>query len=246
MKNIMDLEIIMPVYNEEERIDATILSFYKEIRGHIRFKFIISEDGSTDQTKVILERLSRRIPMTILTESTRQGYSQGVLRALRESQAQYVCCVDSDGQYDPKDFWKLWRHRFTSDVVVGYRRNRHDTFFRVMLSRMFYHVFRNAFPKNIHDPSCSFVLFHRNVVKKLTPILGLTNEGFWWEFMARIHQLRFSVSEHVIHHRSRILGKSQIYSLWSIPVIGIRHVVAMLKIILLPNVAEFDQNATKR
>lgn len=246
MKNIMDLEIIMPAYNEEERIAATILSFYKELKGHIRFRFIISEDGSTDQTKVILERLSHRIPMTILTQNTRQGYSQGVLRALRESKAEYVCCVDSDGQYDPKDFWKLWKLRFTGDVVVGYRSNRHDSFFRVMLSRIFYHVFRYAFPKNIHDPSCSFVLFHRNVVKKLTPILGLTNEGFWWEFMARIRQLRFSVSEQVVRHRSRILGKSQIYSLWSIPMIGIRHVVAMLRVILLPKVVGFDQNVIKR
>ena len=235
MKNTIDLEIIMPVYNEEGGIESTILSFYKEIGGKIRFRFIISEDGSTDGTKSILARLSRKVPMVILSKNERLGYSKGVLRALRFSRAPYVCCIDSDGQYDAKDFWTLWNARHASDVVTGYRKRRVDTTLRIILSRIFYLCFFPLFPKNIHDPSCSFILLHRSVVDALIPVLGLTNEGFWWEFMARVRQSQFSVREYVIYHKQRISGNSQIYSAWSIPIIGIRHGIAMLRVMLSPN-----------
>ncbi|MBP9813936.1 glycosyltransferase family 2 protein [Candidatus Woesebacteria bacterium] len=230
MKHPIELEIIMPVYNEEDGIASVILSISQEIGNRIRFRFVISEDGSTDKTRAILQKLSRKVPMILLTESERAGYSQGVLRALRVSRAPFVCCVDSDGQYDPKDIWKLWNARNKSDVVIGNRIMRRDSVFRVVMSRLFYYSFYFLFPKNIHDPSCSYILFRQEVARTLVNVLGLTNEGFWWEFMARVKQYGYSVREQRVSHFARQEGYTKIYSLVHLPKIVIQHVIAMVRV----------------
>lgn len=230
MKDTPELEVIMPVYNEAEEIASTILSFYSEIGERLCVRFIISEDGSTDQTKAILRGLSTKVPMVILSSSKRLGYSQGMLRALRVARAPFICCVDSDAQYDPKDIWKLWNGRYKSDVVIGCRKKRQDSLLRVIMSRLFYYMFRFLFPINIHDPSCSYVLFRREVSDKLVSVLGLTNEGFWWEFMARVKQYHYSVEEKYISHFARKAGNTKVYTLLQLPKIVFKHVMAMIRV----------------
>lgn len=230
MNNKLDLEIIVPVYNEEEQAASTILSLYKEIGTRVRFRFIISEDGSTNKTKDILQKLSHRVPMVILSQPDRVGYSQAILRALRVTQAPFICCVDSDGQYDSKDFWKLWNQRLAADVVIGYRTQRRDKLYRIVMSRIFYYCFRFLFPTNVHDPSCAYLLFSKRVAHKLTNILGFTNEGFGWEFMARIKQCRYTVIERPVTHLLRKQGKTKIYFLTALPFIVIKHIIAMIRV----------------
>lgn len=230
MNKKIDVDIVMPVYNESEGIASVIQALYREIHPRLHTRFIISEDGSTDNTKEILWRVRRRIPMTLLTNTKRIGYSQGMLRGLRVVKAPFVLCVDSDGQYDPKDFWKLWNARMDSDVVIGYRKKRNDSFVRVVMSRMFYYCFRFLFPRDVHDPSCSYILFRKEVMQQLVPILGLTNEGFWWEFMARVKQHGFVVQERIIRHSMRKKGATKIYSFIHIPAIAVRHIVAMTRV----------------
>lgn len=232
MKSDIQLDIVMPVYNEAEGISDTIWSLYREVKDRLRIRFIVSEDGSTDRTKEILEKLQKQLPMVLLSRPERGGYSRGILHGLRVANAPYILCIDSDGQYDPKDFWRLWNARTVADVIVGYRKKRIDSYLRLVMSRLFYYSFYLFFPKNIHDPSCSYILFRKRVAVKIVPILGLTNEGFWWEFMIRVSQQKFSVQEQIINHRSRKSGNTKIYSLWRIPIIGLHHLLSMMRIIL--------------
>ena len=226
------LDVVLPVYNEEKSLKAVLLALYDEIHPKVSMRFIISEDGSTDRTLAILYDLCTILPMELLTHDSRMGYSSAMKRVFRKVQAPYVLCVDSDGQYDPKDFWKLWSARDKSDIVTGYRKHRVDSKLRLFLSRACYLCFRPFFPKNIHDPSCSFVLFRKEVAQALVPTLGLTNEGFWWEFMIRAKQHGLRVSEQAVHHRARFAGNTKIYTYLYIPGIVLRHIVAMFRTIL--------------
>lgn len=233
MNNAIALDVVLPVYNEEKSLETVLWELYREIYPKVPMRFIISEDGSTDRSKVILRALRHKLPITLLTHPTRRGYSYAMKHGLQKARAPYVLCIDSDGQYDPKDFWKLWNARQKYDIVVGYRKPRVDSWMRLLMSRVSYLCFRPFFPKNIHDPSCSFVLFRQEVAQVLHPVLGLTNQGFWWEFMVRAAQFKLRMSERVVRHRARFAGNTKIYSFVYLPKIVLRHVVAMVRVILV-------------
>jgi hypothetical protein len=55
-------------------------------------------------------------------------------------------------------------------------------------------------------------------------------QGFWWEFMARVHRRGYSILELPVQHRERIAGETQVYKLRKLPGIGWRHFVALFKI----------------
>ena len=118
-------------------------------------------------------------------------------------EAPYLLCLDSDGQCDPKDFWKLWDARNDADVVMGWRVDRADTRLRRSLSRFFYLLYQAVFRVPVHDPSCPYVLARKEVIKRLMPELGAMQQGFWWEFVARTHRRGYSIKELPIHHRLR-------------------------------------------
>ena len=144
-----ELEILLPVHNEAGSIEATIREFYSELPPNINFGFIICEDGSKDYTKAILRRLALEIPMRLNLSDERKGYSRAVREGMKMLQADWLLCVDSDGQCDPKDFGNFWKARESADVLLGWRVDRQDTFARKCMSRFFYLIYQAAF----HTPA---------------------------------------------------------------------------------------------
>jgi dolichol-phosphate mannosyltransferase len=224
------LEILLPVHNEAECIENTIREIYQVVAPQVAMRFIICEDGSADGTKEVLQKLSRLYPIRLIASDERKGYSRAIIDGMKTLDADYLLCLDSDGQCDPKDFAKFWEIRDQQDVAIGRRSHRYDSFLRKALSGMFYlfYQFLNRVP--VHDPSCPFVLAQRDVVDRLVSELGEMRQGFWWEFTARVHHRGYSIRELSINHRPRAAGRTQVYRLALLPGIGYRHFVALFRI----------------
>lgn len=225
-----DVEVLLPVHNEADSIEATILEIYQELSSKISVGFIICEDGSKDNTKDILRRLAKQLPLRLNLSDARKGYSRAVREGMLMTEAPFLLCLDSDGQCDPKDFWRFWESRGMSDIVLGWRVNRADTLIRRTLSRFFYRIYQAAFGTPVHDPSCPYVLMRRSVAEKLSKELGAMQQGFWWEFVARAHRRRYSIRELPVHHRLRAAGVTQVYRWNKMPGIFLRHVAAIYRI----------------
>jgi len=144
--------------------------------------------------------------------------------------ANYVLCLDSDGQCDPKDFTKFWSTRSSADISIGWRVHRADNLLRRTFSRFFYLLFQGVFRTPVHDPSCPFALFRREIAVTLADELGEMQEGFWWEFVARAHRHKFTILEIPVNHRLRSAGVTQVYRWQKMPGIFLRHTIALLKI----------------
>lgn len=225
-----EVEVLLPVHNEAESIEATVREIYEEFSPRVAMNFIITEDGSTDGTKEVLQSLAKRYPMTLLTAEGRKGYAVAVIDGMRELRAPYLLCLDSDGQCDPKDFWKFWDTRESADVLLGWRVHRHDFFWRKAMSRSFYAVHRLLYRVPVHDPSCPYVLAGKDVIQRLAPELGEMKQGFWWEFVARVHRRGFRIREIPVNHRDRLAGETRVYHFSKLPGIGYRHFIALFKI----------------
>jgi len=224
------LDVLLPVHNEAESIEGTIREIYEVLSPQTALQFIVCEDGSVDNTKEVLRKLSQVFPLKLVMSDDRKGYSRAVIDGMKAMEAEYLLILDSDGQCDPKDFGKFWQVRDGQDVAIGWRVNRADTMLRKAMSRTFYYVYQLLYSVPIHDPSCPFVLARRQVIESLVPALGEMKQGFWWEFTARAHRRGFSIREFPVNHRDRSAGKTQVYRLSRLPGIGYRHFVALFKI----------------
>jgi len=225
-----EVQVLLPVHNEAESIEATIREIYSELSPLVRMQFIVCEDGSVDETKDVLRRVAEEIPAKLLLSTDRKGYSRAVQDGMLEADAPYLLCLDSDGQCDPKDFRKFWAAREDADVLIGRRVDRADNWMRKTMSRVFYGIWKALYRCPIHDPSCPYMLARREVIRELAPQMGAMQQGFWWEFMARVHRLGFSIREFPVHHRDRAAGVTQVYRLKKLPGIGYRHFIALFQI----------------
>jgi dolichol-phosphate mannosyltransferase len=226
----VDVEVLLPVHNEGDSIEATIREIDAGLSPHVQAGFIICEDGSKDNSKAVIRRLSNEFPMRLNLSDERKGYSRAVREGMAMTEADYLLCIDSDGQCDPRDFGKFWQNRTRADVIIGWRVNRADTFVRRFLSKFFYLLYQLAFSIPVHDPSCPYVLIRREVAHKLGPELGEMREGFWWEFVARAHRGGFTIFELPVNHRLRSSGVTQVYKWQKMPGIFIRHAAAIVTI----------------
>jgi len=225
-----ELEILLPIHNEAESIEATIRELYNELSPRINVGFIICEDGSRDNTKEIVRRLAAEIPMRLNLSDERKGYSRAVREGMEMLEAKWLLCVDSDGQCDPKDFWKFWQRRSEGQVLLGWRVDRQDTLARKAMSRLFYFIYQSVFHTPAHDPSCPYVLCRRGIARQLAGQLGEMQQGFWWEFVARVHRAGCTLVEIPVKHRLRAAGVSQVYKVGKMPGIFVRHVAAIFRI----------------
>ncbi len=225
------IEVLLPAYNEADSIEPIVREIYDELSPYLALQFIITEDGSTDGTKEVLARLSKLYPIKLITSETRKGYGPALIDGMRLLDAPYLLCLDSDGQCDPRDFWRFWQARDTADVLVGWRMHRRRGLGRMILSIGFYTLYQLLYRVPAHDPSFCYVLVHRRVVERLLPELGEMREGFWWEFTGRAHRRRFRVQELPVNHRDRFAGgRTRVYHLSKLPGIGYRHFLALFKV----------------
>jgi glycosyltransferase involved in cell wall biosynthesis len=230
MNNTIELQILLPVHNEAESIESTIKEIYDELSKKVSIEFLICEDGSVDDTKNVLRRISKIYPLKLIMSDERKGYSRAVMDGMLAMEAPYLLCVDSDGQCDPKDFWAFWTNREKYDVLIGWRVKRADTFMRRAFSRFFYLFYELIFHVPVHDPSCPFILAKRQVIARLVNELGEMKQGFWWEFVARTYRRGFSIKEIPVNHRLRSAGTTQVYKINKMPGIFMRHFIALFKI----------------
>lgn len=225
-----DVEVLLPVHNEGANIERTIQGMHAEISKVANPSFIVCEDGSKDNSKQVLRDLTSQLPIRLNLSSTRKGYSRAMREGMDMLEADFLLCLDSDGQCDPADFASFWNIRESADVLIGWRTHRADPMVRRIFSRFFLVLYQGVFRAPVHDPSCPFVLMRKAVAKRLAHELGEMQEGFRWEFVARAHRRGFSVRELPIHHRLRSAGVTQVYKWQKMPGIFLRHVAALATI----------------
>ncbi len=98
------------------------------------------------------------------------------------------------------------------------------------MSGSFLRVYQLLFGVPVHDPSCPFLLMRREVIDSVVDELGVFREGFWWEFVARVHRKGYRIAEIPVTHRERAAGETKVYHPSKLPGIAFRHFVGLFVI----------------
>ncbi|MGW5667545.1 glycosyltransferase family 2 protein [Micromonospora sp. NPDC003776] len=101
----MKLSILMPVYNEEERIaDALKQAFAVDYPCEI--ELVVVDDGSRDGTAEVLGRVDDQ-RLRVITHPRNAGKGAAIRTAVDNAEGEYMVILDADLEYDPQDIPKL-------------------------------------------------------------------------------------------------------------------------------------------
>ena len=230
-----ELSVIFPIYNEQETIKETLLEWKDALdKLQIKYEIILAEDGSTDNTKNILNDLliNNKDLFVSNIEDKKRGYANAIRSSVKIAKGKYILNVDSDGQCDPKDFINFWEKRdlLENGIIIGHRFNRKDSLQRLLMSKFFLILHRILFFSKVKDPSCPYVLSKNEFFVTINYYLKFMVEGFWWGFIAICLKKNIQIHQIKINHRLRLSGKTNVFLLNKIPSIALRNIFGLIKL----------------
>ena len=225
------LDLIIPVYNEEENIDYLTnqilnLKIYNKIE-----KIIYVNDGSTDQTleKINFLRESNN-KIFYYDLQTRCGQSQAIFEGVRYSNSRYNIVIDGDGQIHPNDIDKIYIENLDKiknnfSLISGIRINRNDNFIKKISSKVAFIMRKIILGDDCVDSSCPLRFFIREDFLKLPYFKNMHR------FLPLIFKREnFNVHYVPINHKARHKGKSK-YGINNRIFVGIFDLIGVLWLI---------------
>ena len=121
-----ELALVIPVYNEQACIAHVINQWHNQLEKlAINHTLIIINDGSTDGTAEALAPFATN-PCIQLIHRPNGGHGTAIIQGYQQAHpiAQWIFQVDSDDEIPASQFDKIWPHRHTHDLVIGWRQAR--------------------------------------------------------------------------------------------------------------------------
>jgi glycosyltransferase involved in cell wall biosynthesis len=197
-------------YNEEELIARTVAEAVTSLSAvpGLDWRILVVNDGSRDKTGAIADDLAKNDPrISVVHHQGNKGYAVATETALRNTPGQVVMVVDGDGQHTMADA-PLFLAEIDkgADVVFGWKKERHDPFARLVLSKGLNTLSRWILGSPLHDINGGCRAFRREVAQKLEIRHRINFVGD--EIFARCRIAGWKVSEVVVRHFPRDAGQS--------------------------------------
>lgn len=162
-----DLEIIIPVYNEEENI-AEVLKGIQEVLGSA-CRIIVVDDASEDKTVEV----ARANGAEVIVHPYNMGNGASIKTGLRQARADIVVLMDGDGQHKPEDIPNLLNEIDKFDMVIGAR--KFSGFSWRNLANIIYNAFACYVTQfKIEDLTSGFRVVKRDIAVKFLYLLPNT------------------------------------------------------------------------
>lgn len=208
----VNLSVVAPVYNEVEGIEEVVRYWLKVLEG-IPFssEIVLANDGSTDGTLPILEKLAQEFKQVRYVSYTpNRGYGYALKQAIQASVGNMVVTLDSDGQFDLADFPKLLNLFQASglDFVTGYRMKKKDNIFRIVADRSLNLIVRTMFGVKLRDTNCALKLIRGDLARGL----NIEAKGYPTptEITVKLLTLGARTGEIGVTHSERLKGQSKL------------------------------------
>lgn len=121
------ITIAIPAYNEAENIEWVTKDTLKTLPKYFRdWEIIIVDDGSTDKTGEIADRLAAKNSQVKVIHQPNGGYSQAMLAGIMAARKDFVAYMPADGQFLVSDMRHCFEKLGDIDLILGYRGSRPD------------------------------------------------------------------------------------------------------------------------
>jgi glycosyltransferase involved in cell wall biosynthesis len=163
------LSVVAPVYNEEELVEAFVRRACAAVADY-SFELVLVNDGSSDRTPELLDRLAEQDPrIRVIHLSRNFGHQAALTAGLEHAVGDVVAMIDADLQ-DPPELIPTMVARWEegADVVYAVRKQREgETAFKLATASWFYKLFDRLAQVDLEPNSGDFRLLDRRALDAL-------------------------------------------------------------------------------
>jgi len=192
----MKVSIVVPCYNEENRIKPFLTSLIQFSKDNLKsYEIIVVNDGSKDKTLDVLKEFSKDIKLISYEKNKGKGGAvrEGVLSSIGEK----VLFIDADGSIQPDEMPKMLEKLDSYDVVVGDRASKDSDVNAIALrnitGKLFNFYVNVLFGYKTWDNLCGFKGFKKEIAKDLFTDLIAYGWIFDVELFYKIHKKNYTL-----------------------------------------------------
>ena len=211
---MIDLTIIIPVYNEINTIEKLLK---KVLSVNIKKHLIIVDDCSNDGTNKILVKYSKKIDKLIIHKKNR-GKGSAIRSAQKFVRGKYVAIQDADLEYNPVDLLKIIKFLKKNKLNIAYgsrvlNKNKYEntqnfTHLIRILGNVFLTKASNIINKqNLTDAHTCYKIFRSDIFKKIK----LQENGFAFcpEITTKVAKKKYKIREIPISYKGRTYSQGK-------------------------------------
>ena len=207
----MDISVVVPLFNEEESLPE-LFEWIKRVMDENKFTFevIFVNDGSTDNSWNVIEKLQQANPSEVKGLKFRRNYgkSPALYCGFEKAQGDVVITMDADLQDSPDEIPSLYNMIKVDgyDLVSGYKQKRYDPLSKTLPTKLFNATARSVSGiKNLHDFNCGLKAYKKDVVKNIE-VYGEMHR--YIPYLAKNAGIK-KIGEKVVQHQARKYGTTK-------------------------------------
>ena len=204
MRSPPDLSIVIPAYNEQGRLEPTLrayLGYFRDCRRNV--EAIVVDDGSTDDTTLLVERLAGEFAeLRLIRLAENQGKGYAVRSGIVNARGDRILFADADGATPIEEIERLDAALDAgADVAIGSRAIASEAvhvrsrLHRRLIGRAFHLLVRLTGVSGISDTQCGFKLFRGAVAHVLFSRMRTTGFSFDVEVLMMARLCGYRIAE---------------------------------------------------
>ena len=200
------LSIVVPVFNEAGSVEPLYQEIVEALTPLGAFEVVFVDDGSTDGSGAVIERLVAAHDCVRLVKLRRNfGKAAALTHGFAEARGDLIVTMDGDRQDDPAEIPKLLTKLDQGyDLVSGWKQSRQDPVSKTLPSKFFNWTVRKSTGVALHDFNCGLKAYRREVTRHVT-VYGELHRYI----PVLASDLGFRVAEEKVSHRRRTAGQSK-------------------------------------
>ncbi len=182
------LSIVIPCYNEEQRLPRTIEQIERYLDDHrMSYELILVDDGSTDGTRLVMDEAAARNPaVRVEALPVNRGKGRALAEGVAIARGAQVLVTDADLSTPIEELEQLDAAlaagagvAIASRAVKGARVEVSQPIYRVLMGKVFNLIVQLVLLPGIWDTQCGFKLFRADVARPV--FAALTTDGFGYD-----------------------------------------------------------------
>jgi glycosyltransferase involved in cell wall biosynthesis len=216
------LMLLIPAYNEEDRISSTLLAYWESLKNNFEgaFKIVVVINGCRDRTEDVVRSVAigrPEIAWMVFEEAIGKGGA--LIEGLRLApEADLIGYVDADGATPPRAFLDLVQvceqpevdcsigSRWISGSIVTQKQPNHRRF----MSRCFHLMIQTLFRMGIRDTQCGAKVIKRVAVESIHDALRIADMAFDLNLLYALKRHGFRIVEHPTEWEDQLGSKVRI------------------------------------
>ena len=224
----MKLSIIVPVYNEEKTI-SKILDKLVKVNLGIKKEIIIINDGSTDNSKKVIENYLKDKKTQInfkFKNKENGGKGSAIKEGVKLATGDIITIQDADLEYNPEDFRKLIKPIIENKALVIYGSRflkEHEPLYKIYFlgNKFLTFLTKIIYSSKITDMETCYKVFKADIIKNIE--IKANHFNFEPEITARIlkqgikiKEIPISYSPRSIQEGKKINWKDGLQAIWTL------------------------------